>query len=430
MPSRSTTVEYTFYAVAEVESGWNWSAVNFNDPITIGILQNYAYNAKRILTKCRNDDPGWSAFEAAAPRIAGYVESDMPDNQWTNVYLTQDEGNAWVDMSQSAENHAIQSDDAREQLGGYMDLLTTQYGLSDDKPQVLAFACAMYHQSPAQCVKVIGRCSGRATLDYMYQTCLNDRILGVYRNRYTAVYDRLAAWDGESMPPDFGAVGGEYYSGQESGGQTSANVSVSRIYVGQGRVIIYGSGYDDGIQCYETTPGNWVPRRRNVTGGSDVTPGYTGEGSGDVKSVLDLYDSWERDYDFAYSRDGRLNLPESGASDCSGSIWCAYNQAAGKDVGTWTGAMCDGRNDLIAEGLVGEFAADDYAKLQPGDLIVFSNSDDWVNASAHVELFMGSGYKNDLLGGGSAPVPHYKDCMGYMNDTRSYFRMWRIYRVI
>lgn len=429
MPSRSNNIEYAFYAISEVESGWNWSSVNFNDPITVGIMQDYAYNAARVLRACKAGDPGWTAFAQAAPRIAGYVDT-LNDQQWTTVYLTQAEGNAWVQMSQSAENHAIQSADARQQMGGYIDLLTSQYGLSNDQPQVLVFACAMYHQSPAQCIKVLGRCSGRATLDYIHQTCLNDGILGRYRNRYDKVYARLKAWDGESAPPDFGAAGGEYYSGQETGGQTSASVSVSRIYAAQGRVVIFGTGYEQGIQCYETTPGNWVPSRQNVTSGSNVTPGWSGGGSGDLKAALDLYDSWERDYDFAYSQGGgRLNLPASGASDCSGSIWCAFNQATGKDVGTWTGSMCDGRNVLIAEGTVGNFTAADYAKLQPGDLIVFSNSSDWANASSHVELFMGPDYTQDLLGGGSAPVPHYKDCMNYMNSTQGYFRMWRVYRV-
>ena len=46
----------------------------------------------------------------------------------------------------------------------------------------------------------------------------------------------------------------------------------------------------------------------------------------------------------------------------------------------------------------------------------------------HVEMYMGSGYDNDLLGGGSAPVPHYKNAKQYTNS--GYFNLWTVRRYL
>ena len=107
MPSRANNIEYAIYVTCEVESGFDWGSVYFEDPITIGITQCYAYNAKRLLKRCRESDPGWSTFAAAAPRLANALDN-VSDEGWTQIYITQAEANAWVEMSQSDENHAIQ----------------------------------------------------------------------------------------------------------------------------------------------------------------------------------------------------------------------------------------------------------------------------------------------------------------------------------
>lgn len=428
MPSRANNIEYAIYVTCEVESGFDWGNVNFEDPITIGITQCYAYNAKRLLKRCRESDPGWNTFAAAAPRLANALDN-VSDEGWTQIYITQAEANAWVQMSQSDENHAIQMQDAREEFNSYLDLLVSK-GLSDDRPQTLCFAANMYHQSPQRCLRVLNACSPSATLDYMYQCCLNDSILGRYRNRYNTVYNRLKAWNGEDAPPDFGQNSGEYWGGQAEGtaaGDGSASVSLTRVFFNQGRMIAFGTGYESGIQLRETSTGNWIPERRNVTDGADATPSYTGGGSGDAKAICDLYDSWEKDYDFDYSQGaGRLGLPESGASDCSGSIWCAYHQAAGVDCGTWTGDMV-GKGTEIASGSTGQFDDSVLAKMQPADLIIYSHSGS-IGSGDHVEMYMGSGYDADLLGGGMAPVPHYKDAKTYTNS--GYFQTWMVRRYL
>lgn len=50
MPSTRTICYYAMYVIGEVESNWNWTAVNYNDPITIGMMQWYGTRAAALLT--------------------------------------------------------------------------------------------------------------------------------------------------------------------------------------------------------------------------------------------------------------------------------------------------------------------------------------------------------------------------------------------
>lgn len=430
MPTRANNIQYAMYAIAEVESNWTWNSTYTADAITIGIMQCWAYNAARLLRKHKDQNAeGWAAFATAAPRIVENMTNWSDDSsKWTTVYITQAEVNALRKLLKTADSHRIQTEDWTEECNGYMKTLVNKHGMSDERARALIFACGMYHQSPQGCLQVLDSVGGRASLKTLKNAALNNGILGRYRNRYNTLYNRLASWDMESAPPDFGQViDKDATSSQPSYSQTANRYSgqVSRISYSQGRMIIYGKGYEDGIQCYRTSGGVWIPSQSvgttasgNASSGADWDGGGTSSGtaSGDAKKVCDLYDSWVGRA-FKYSQDGglRLSLPESGASDCSGSIWCAYNLAIGKNVGTWTDPM-NTKGKLIDSGKVSSFGISQIAKMQPADLIIFNYDGSSSSGTDHVEMFMGSGYRQNLLGGGSAPVPHYKDCLSYMQN--------------
>lgn len=129
--------------------------------------------------------------------------------------------------------------------------------------------------------------------------------------------------------------------------------------------------------------------------------------NGDPAGVCELYASWEGK--FAYSQeDGRLDPVNSGYGDCSSTIWAAYNQAAGIDVGTWTGDMA-GKGTEIASGS-GEIPLD---KMAPADLVLMCHYG-YDPSFDHVELYMGD---NKLMGhGGPGNGPTWKqDAVAYMN---------------
>ena len=57
MPSTRTICYYAMYVIGEVESNWNWTAVNYNDPITIGMMQWYGTRAAALLNRVKNEMP-------------------------------------------------------------------------------------------------------------------------------------------------------------------------------------------------------------------------------------------------------------------------------------------------------------------------------------------------------------------------------------
>ena len=86
---------YAMYVIGKVESGNSWTAVNYNDPITLGMMQWYGTRAYGLLDKGRSEDPtGWAQFKQDAPTLAGQVETNTIS--WTGRYLTRAEGNAFI----------------------------------------------------------------------------------------------------------------------------------------------------------------------------------------------------------------------------------------------------------------------------------------------------------------------------------------------
>lgn len=148
--------------------------------------------------------------------------------------------------------------------------------MSQGNPKPLIFAMSMYHQSPRSAGHVVATAGGSATLDRIYQVCLNNGVLGKYRNRYTTVYNRLNEWDGESMPPDFGQNGGAGTGegGENSGTQEMANV-ISHITLYNNTLTIYGThGLENGLVCVPLSPQTWKPALNNT--GEAITGGNTG----------------------------------------------------------------------------------------------------------------------------------------------------------
>lgn len=389
MPSTTTICYYAMYVIGEVESNWNWTAVNYNDPITIGMMQWYGTRAAGLLNRIRTEMP--SAYGTLAASLRSSIEShDASDSYWTRRYLTQAEGNSIITVFQSEENHVIQENQAIADFEGYISLLES-WGMSQSNPKPLIFAMSMYHQSPARAGIVMQTAGGNATLDRIYTICLNDSVLGNYRNRYNKIYNRLNAWDGESAPPDFGQTG-DVTTGGDSGGISTDPSQLGYILQVGNDLILYGRGvYENGIVFHAAGAQRWI-NAYNANGviiGGGNTGGGSATGSAGQRAVVELYTSWVGK--FAYSQGaGRLNPLSSGYGDCSSTIWFAYQQACGIDVGTWTGAM-EGKGTLIAQGSGANLPLD---RMELGDLLLC----DWNGGAIdHVEMYIGN---NQLCGHG------------------------------
>lgn len=423
MPSTRTICYYAMYVIGEVESNWNWTAVNYNDPITIGMMQWYGTRAAALLNRIKNEMP--TAYGQLAASLRSDIEShDDGSTWWTSRYLNRDEGNSIITVFQDEENHVIQENQAIADFEGYITTLEN-WGMSQSYPKPLIFAMSMYHQSPASAGQVIATAGGSADLDRIYGVCMNHGVLGQYRNRYNTVYQRLKDWDGESNPPDFGQSGDVDTTpgGNEPGIDTEAS-KLGYIIQNGDTLILYGKDeYEKGVIFYPASGQVWINGYN--ANGTDIGGGNEGGGSESgseaQNAICELYRSWlDR---FAYSQGaGRLDPISSGYGDCSSTVWFAYQQVAGIDVGTWTGAMA-GKGTKIASGYSGDNLP--IEDMEPADLVLIMWNG-WNSSFDHVELYMGN---NELWGHGGPDYGPDQTTTDARNYPR-YMYYWEVRRYL
>lgn len=423
MPSTRTICYYAMYVIGEVESNWNWTAVNYNDPITIGMMQWYGTRAAALLNRVKNEMP--TAYGQLAASLRSDIEShDAGSAWWTSRYLNRDEGNSIISVFQEKENHVIQENQAIVDFEGYIATLEG-WGMSQSYPKPLIFAMSMYHQSPASAGQVIATAGGSADLDRIYTVCMNHGVLGQYRNRYNTVYQRLKDWDGESNPPDFGQSGDvDNTPGGNNPGISTEESKLGYIIQNGDTLILYGRDeYEKGVIFYPASGQVWINGyNANGTGiGGGNEGGGSESGSEAQNAICELYRSWlDR---FAYSQGaGRLDPISSGYGDCSSTVWFAYQQVAGIDVGTWTGAMA-GKGTKIASGYSGDNLP--IEDMEPADLVLIMWNG-WNGSFDHVELYMGN---NELWGHGGPDYGPDQTTTDARNYPR-YMYYWEVRRYL
>ena len=423
MPSTRTICYYAMYVIGEVESNWNWTAVNYNDPITIGMMQWYGTRAAALLNRIKNEMP--TAYGQLAASLRSDIEShDAGSAWWTSRYLNRDEGNSIITVFQDEENHLIQENQAIADFEGYITTLEN-WGMSQSYPKPLIFAMSMYHQSPASAGQVIATAGGSADLDRIYDVCMNHGVLGRYRNRYNTVYQRLKDWDGESNPPDFGQSGDvDTTPGGNNPGISTEESKLGYIIQNGDTLILYGRDeYAKGVIFYPASGQTWINGYN--ANGTDIGGGNEGGGSESgseaQNAICELYRSWlDR---FAYSQGaGRLDPISSGYGDCSSTVWFAYQQVAGIDVGTWTGAMA-GKGTKIASGYSGDNLP--IEDMEPADLVLIMWNG-WNGSFDHVELYMGN---NELWGHGGPDYGPDQTTTDARNYPR-YMYYWEVRRYL
>ena len=423
MPSTRTICYYAMYVIGEVESNWNWTAVNYNDPITIGMMQWYGTRAAALLNRVKNEMP--TAYGQLAASLRSDIEShDAGSAWWTSRYLNRDEGNSIITVFQEKENHVIQENQAIVDFEGYITTLE-KWGMSQSYPKPLIFAMSMYHQSPASAGQVIATAGGSADLDRIYTVCMNHGVLGQYRNRYNTVYQRLKDWDGESNPPDFGQSGDvDTTPGGNNPGISTEESKLGYIIQNGDTLILYGRDeYEKGVIFYPASGQVWINGYN--ANGTDIGGGNEGGGSESgseaQNAICELYRSWlDR---FAYSQGaGRLDPISSGYGDCSSTVWFAYQQIAGIDVGTWTGAMA-GKGTKIASGYSGDNLP--IEDMEPADLVLIMWNG-WNGSFDHVELYMGN---NELWGHGGPDYGPDQTTTDARNYPR-YMYYWEVRRYL
>lgn len=412
MPTLANTSLYAMYVIGAVESEHNWASVYRVDPITIGMMQEYGQNASNLLRMLKEgDSEGYAVFAAAAPQLASDVEAHGDSwDWWTGRYLTDAEAQAWADYAQKPKNHEIQQKKWFDQFQNEYVPKLESFGFSQERPQTLIYAACMYHQGPKYAGQVFRACGGNATLDSMHSAVLNNSVLGQYKNRYNRSYDMLKDWDGESAPPDFGQVT-DFTSGGDSPAQSEQlNSLISYVQLVNNELVVYGKeGLTNGLICQKMGPNIWAPSA-NVNGQANTSDNATYDqgnntGSTAAQQVCDLYRSWAGKFRYSQGA-GRLDPVNSGVGDCSSTIYAAYKQITGINVGTWTGDMST-KGTLITSGKGKTLP---FAQMQPADLVLINwNGTNSESGVGHVELYMGNGQIMGHGGGSHTMGPWLKE---------------------
>ena len=417
----SNISQYAMYVIGTVESNCRWDAVNYNDPITLGIMQWYGSRAANLIRVCSHADAtGYADFKSAAPTLAGQAETNSIN--FDTRYVTQAEGQAWIRWAGRKENHTGQQQVWNSDFSNY-EKICDNYGFPQQNVKERIFWMCMYHQSPVSAIRVLGSCSATASLQLLHTTALNDGVLGNYENRYNTAYNLLNSWDGVSAPPDFGQTG---ETGQTGGnGQPIHPTQGHKGWIEQRGDNLYLFEGSETRFFKKSTAQNWVEGRSEdkpingdqQPGAPPSDPGASGNKAVDwVKARLNK---------FAYSQaGGRLNPDSTGYTDCSGLWWRAYQDTLGIDVGTWTGQMAQ-KGTRIAHSDTDSIQSA-IAKVKSGDLLLLA----WNSRNPsydHVCGFIADGQSAVYSHGGPGNGPTLMDGI---KDEMNIATMWEIRRYV
>lgn len=398
------------YVIGQVESGHNWASVNLSDPITLGMMQWYGGRAYGLLARGMTADPGgWANFKNDTPTLASHVEQN--DINWTGYFVSATDVQAWQNWAQRSENHVFQQAQWEDDYNNYVTVCDN-LGIPSQNIQVRILFMTAYHQSPVSAYRVIGSVGVVADLDRLHSGLLADSVLGLYVNRYNTAYDLLKNWDGQSAPPDFGQVQPD---DPTPGGNTEPP---TQPVAAQGlRIQQFGDSLKVslGEQSYTAYKGAAQSWQGKDSGAKPITSGNTGAGTPagnpheDAAAVL----AWisDRAGKFDYSQGaGRLNPDETGYTDCSGLIWCAYFFAIGVIVGTWTGEEKDLGTEVTNSSK--SSIEDALSKVQAGDILLIMWLS-WKPDYDHEEIFQADTTKV-WSHGGPSKGPETFDAAGQM----------------
>lgn len=371
---------YAMYVIGKVESNWNWQSVNYNDPITIGMMQWYGTRAAGLLNRMRQVTSNDYA------KLAQTLRDDLSSHSvndvfWNTRYLSEEEGESFKRASESRGSHLAQEELAIQDFTGYVATLA-KYGFTNEVPRPLVFAMCMYHQSPAAALRVIRNTPNISDLDSIYNTCMNDGTLGKYVNRYNTAYTMLQQWDGESDPPDFGQSGVKPQPDPDPE-NPSGGLAGSYIIERGSDLVLFQSGNKNGVIFHASAGGRWI----SSSGGSiNPNPDPEPPASDTAEKIMQLLYDYKDKFKYGQGA-GRLDPEVSGHTDCSGLVWWAYMKIANINPGEDTRSQIDkatAQNKMVVTGTSSNVIPIDQLKL--ADLILM----DWGDGTRHVELYNGN----------------------------------------
>ena len=405
----ATAKKVAVKAIGQVESSLNYAAINYNDPITVGIAQWYGTRAAAVLNRMRTAHPAEYARVDAGLRSRLETVSEG-SSSWNTYYLSRQAGDSLRDLLLASKD--IQGDQIVKDLESYFSV-AKQYRISPETDtDAFILWCVAYHQGPRYALQAANNYSGGG-LNAMYNAIMSNSVLGQYYNRYNGAKNIIANKDtsgvdvgvaGVITPGNGGGVGQNSQQVSIDGGKVIITADDSNILTMRSQFGVHRL-YSRGHNLWEVNIGEIV--QNIVNGQSGATPpgggggggGTPSDGSNGAKALAWILARLGK---FAYCQcPGRQDPDRSGITDCSGLMYAAYKATSGTFVGTWTGDQYFRGQSIIERGS-GAMTAAQKALLRPGDMIVMA----WRSTGSvypetdHVEMVVD---QNTTVGHGGNP---------------------------
>lgn len=186
--------------IGTVESNLAYTAVNYNDPITVGIAQWYGTRAAGVLNRMRTTNTA-SWYGVAASINNQLATIPATDAYWNSRRLTLEEGQSLVGVL--GRNQVIQNNQLTDDLDGYLPTAAAQGIDKDTETDVLLYFFSLYHQGGTLAYGVIDW-SSNPTLEAVHAATLAHATFGKYGQRYNTTYNLIdtANVDGVDPTPD------------------------------------------------------------------------------------------------------------------------------------------------------------------------------------------------------------------------------------
>lgn len=403
-------------AIGTVESNLTYDAINYNDPITVGVAQWYGTRAAGILNQMRT---GGTWTGVASTLTADLIAHPETESWWTTRYLTRAEGESVKPMLLA--NKGIQNTQFINDLDGYVDVAAAQGMNVNANTNAVLFFASMYHQSPRSALRVLAAAGPSSSLDRLYNAALNDSVLGQYRTRQTRVREVILSGDtsGVDGPSDPSPNPDEGEDNPSTGNPTERATGDIR-YLQQWRDHMY-IVFKDGqrLICYANGNGEWIPSQNSEVGGDVPPPNPVVPEvppSADVVAKRQAVVDWmtARVGRYKYSQGAsRLNPEQNLYTDCSGLLYYCFKTVLNITLGTYTGAQyTQGTRVVAGSGDV------PLSQLALGDCVYFN----WTGGRDtvdHVEMYMGGG--QEIGHGGPGPGPTIKGLQGSANRAVNWY---------
>lgn len=234
--------------IGTVESNLDYEAVNFADPITVGVAQWFGTRAAAILMEMRSTGEWWGVAGSLDSQLASIASSNT---FWNSRYLTLVEGESLYGVLGRCQ--AIQNARLSTDLDAYVTVFES-YGFdADAHTDTLIYFMSMHHQGPAYALDVVETLDTDCTLEQMHAACLANPVLGKYGGRYNTTYNLIHEADVTGVdptpPPEPPVV------------VPNGN---ARTITAAGDLLLVQFADTERVTYYPTGRGQWMPRTATI----------------------------------------------------------------------------------------------------------------------------------------------------------------------